>query len=89
MQQLTKRMFKAIDYTVFMQYTKFSPRMQRQMPSADGKDGNCDDFVAMAGAMTHHNLRTVIDRIFPFEELHLALEYMATGKHSGKICIKH
>jgi NADPH:quinone reductase-like Zn-dependent oxidoreductase len=51
--------------------------------------GNRDDFVAMADAMTHHNLRPVIDRVFPFEKLHPALEYMATGKHFGKICIKH
>ena len=51
--------------------------------------GNRDDFVAMAGAMAHHNLRPVVDRTFAFEELHPALEYMATGKHLGKICIKH
>jgi NADPH:quinone reductase-like Zn-dependent oxidoreductase len=51
--------------------------------------GNRDDFVAMTVAMTQHNLRPIIDRIFPFEELHPALEYMATGKHLGKICIKH
>jgi hypothetical protein len=31
----------------------------------------------------------VIDRIFAFEELRSALEYMAGGKHFGKICIKH
>jgi hypothetical protein len=34
-------------------------------------------------------LRPAIDRVFAFEELLLALEYLKSGKHFGKICIMH
>lgn len=51
--------------------------------------GNRDDFEAMAVAISRHKLRPVIDRVFDFEELRSALDYMATGQHFGKICIRH
>lgn len=51
--------------------------------------GNRDDFEAMAGAISRHKLRPVIDRVFGFDELRDALDYMATGQHFGKICIRH
>ena len=51
--------------------------------------GSGDDFARMAKAMGQHKLRPVISRVFAFEELRLALDYMASGKHFGKICIKH
>ncbi|HEX9371552.1 MAG TPA: NAD(P)-dependent alcohol dehydrogenase, partial [Roseiflexaceae bacterium] len=51
--------------------------------------GSADDFTAMARAITQHRLRPTIDRVFAFEELRPALDYLASGKHFGKICIKH
>jgi NADPH:quinone reductase-like Zn-dependent oxidoreductase len=51
--------------------------------------GSGDDFAQMAKAIAQHKLRPVISRVFAFEELGLALDYMSSGKHFGKICIKH
>jgi hypothetical protein len=43
----------------------------------------------MANAIAQHKPRPVISRVFAFEELRLALDYMASGKHFRKIHIKH
>jgi NADPH:quinone reductase-like Zn-dependent oxidoreductase len=51
--------------------------------------GNRDDFEAMARAISQSGLRPVVDRVFAFEELHQALDYLASGQHFGKICIRH
>lgn len=51
--------------------------------------GSGDDFAAMARAMALHTIRPVVDRVFAFEELRAALEYLSSGKHFGKICIRH
>ena len=51
--------------------------------------GNGEDFTNMAAAMEQHTLVPVIDRIFAFEELRSALDYLASGKHFGKVCIRH
>ena len=51
--------------------------------------GNRDDFEAMARAIGQHQLRPVVDRVFAFDELHQALDYLASGQHFGKICIRH
>ena len=51
--------------------------------------GSRDDFVAMSAAIGLHRMRPVVDRVFPFEELHAALDHLASGTHFGKICIAH
>jgi NADPH:quinone reductase-like Zn-dependent oxidoreductase len=51
--------------------------------------GSGDDFVHMAKAIARHKMRPAIGRVFAFEELRLALDYMSSSKHFGKICIKH
>ena len=51
--------------------------------------GNRDDFDQMAKAMTLHKMHPAIDRVFDFEELPTALNYLASGKHFGKILIEH
>lgn len=51
--------------------------------------GNRDDFVKMTLAIAQHNLHPKIDRVFAFEDLRVALDYLSSGKHFGKICIKH
>ena len=51
--------------------------------------GSRDDFEAMIRAIGHARLRPVVDRVFPFEELPQALDYLASGQHFGKVCIRH
>lgn len=51
--------------------------------------GSRDDLEAMVAAVSLHKLRPVLDRVFAFDELRAALEYMRSGKHFGKICIQH
>ncbi|CAB5125743.1 Alcohol dehydrogenase (EC [Olavius algarvensis associated proteobacterium Delta 3] len=50
--------------------------------------GHRDSFEAMTRALTQHQLKPVIDRVFAFEELKEAMEYLREGKHFGKICIR-
>ena len=50
--------------------------------------GSRDTFEAMNRAITLHELRPVIDRVFPFDEARQAFEHMKSGSHFGKICIK-
>ncbi len=49
--------------------------------------GHREGFEAMARAVHRHLLRPVVDRVFPFEELRAALDYLASGAHFGKICL--
>jgi NADPH:quinone reductase-like Zn-dependent oxidoreductase len=51
--------------------------------------GHRDSFEAMIRALAQHQLRPVVDRVFAFEELRAALDYMAAGSHFGKICLRH
>jgi NADPH:quinone reductase-like Zn-dependent oxidoreductase len=50
--------------------------------------GHRDSFEAMARAIGQHQVKPVIDRVFAFEELKEAMEYLRQGKHFGKICIR-
>ena len=50
--------------------------------------GHRDSFEAMTRAIDQHQLKPVIDRVFEFEELKEAMEYLRSGKHFGKICIR-
>jgi NADPH:quinone reductase-like Zn-dependent oxidoreductase len=50
--------------------------------------GSRDSFEAMNRAIEMGKLRPVIDRVFEFEEARQALEYLASGAHFGKVCIR-
>jgi len=50
--------------------------------------GSRDTFEAMNRAIALHQLHPVIDRVFTFDEARQAFEYMASGSHFGKICIR-
>jgi NADPH:quinone reductase-like Zn-dependent oxidoreductase len=50
--------------------------------------GSRDTFESMNRAVTLHEMRPVIDRVFAFDEARRAFEHMASGSHFGKICIK-
>jgi NADPH:quinone reductase-like Zn-dependent oxidoreductase len=51
--------------------------------------GSGDDFLNMSRAITQHKMRPAISGIFEFEKLHDALAFLKSGKHFGKVCIKH
>jgi NADPH:quinone reductase-like Zn-dependent oxidoreductase len=51
--------------------------------------GNRDSFEALLRAMTQHQIRPVIDRVFDFAELKEAFAYLKSGAQFGKICISH
>lgn len=51
--------------------------------------GNRDHFEAMNRAIAVNQLRPVINRVFEFEDAPKALEYFATGRHVGKVVIRH
>ena len=50
--------------------------------------GSREMFEDMNRAISLHRMRPIIDRVFQFEEAAAALDYLASGKHFGKICIR-
>ena len=50
--------------------------------------GNRERFEAMNRAITLHQLRPAVSRVFPWEEARPAFEHLASGEHFGKICIR-
>jgi NADPH:quinone reductase-like Zn-dependent oxidoreductase len=50
--------------------------------------GNRDGMEAMIRAITLHNLKPVVDRVYSFERFKEALDYLARASHFGKICIR-
>jgi NADPH:quinone reductase-like Zn-dependent oxidoreductase len=50
--------------------------------------GSREMFEAMNRAIALHQLRPVVDRVFPFAETPAALRYMESGAHFGKIVIR-
>ena len=50
--------------------------------------GSREMFEAMNRAITLHQMRPVVDRVFPMAEIRQALEYMESGAHFGKICLR-
>lgn len=51
--------------------------------------GSGDDFAAMAAGISAHKIHPAISQVFAFEELREALEYLRSGAHFGKVCIRH
>jgi NADPH:quinone reductase-like Zn-dependent oxidoreductase len=50
--------------------------------------GSREMFEAMNRAIALHQLRPVVDRVFPFAEAPEALRYLESGAHFGKVCIR-
>jgi NADPH:quinone reductase-like Zn-dependent oxidoreductase len=50
--------------------------------------GSREMFEAMNRAITTHQLRPIVDRVFPFTESVQAMRYMESGSHFGKIAIR-
>jgi len=49
--------------------------------------GSREMFEAMNRAITFHQIRPIIDTVFPFAETNEALNYMQSGAHFGKLVI--
>lgn len=49
--------------------------------------GTPEGFDAMLRAVERHRLKPVVDRVFRFEELRPALDYLSSGAHFGKIAL--
>jgi NADPH:quinone reductase-like Zn-dependent oxidoreductase len=49
--------------------------------------GHRDGFAAMCAALTAQRIEPVVDRVFPFAELHEALDHLAARRHFGKVCV--
>jgi NADPH:quinone reductase-like Zn-dependent oxidoreductase len=50
--------------------------------------GDRDAFEALAAAMSKHDIRPRVDRIFEWTRAGEALEYLASGEHFGKVCLE-
>jgi NADPH:quinone reductase-like Zn-dependent oxidoreductase len=50
--------------------------------------GSREMFEAMNRAIAVHQLRPVVDRVFPFREVPEALRYLESGAHFGKVVIR-
>jgi NADPH:quinone reductase-like Zn-dependent oxidoreductase len=50
--------------------------------------GSREMFEAMNRAISLHQLRPVIDRVFAFDEARDALRYLESGGHFGKVVIR-
>jgi len=64
------------------------PVFMRQVRLQGVLVGHRESLEAMNRAIEAHAMRPVIDRVFPFAEARQAFEYMKTGRHFGKICIR-
>jgi NADPH:quinone reductase-like Zn-dependent oxidoreductase len=51
--------------------------------------GSRDGFEAMCRAIARHHLHPVIDRVFGFDDTPAAFRHLASGRHFGKVCIRH
>ncbi|MGB4958638.1 MAG: zinc-binding dehydrogenase, partial [Saprospiraceae bacterium] len=51
--------------------------------------GSAQDFGAMVDFVATHQVYPVVDRIFPFEELHEGFARMESGLQFGKIVFRH
>ncbi len=50
--------------------------------------GNRDQFAAMLQAIDRHQLRPLVDRVFPFADIRAALGHLKSGRHFGKVCLE-
>lgn len=68
------------------------PEMQlglRGVSAHPTRVGNRDHFEAMNRAIAINQLHPVIDRVFEFDDAPAAFEHFATGRHVGKVVIRH
>jgi NADPH:quinone reductase-like Zn-dependent oxidoreductase len=49
--------------------------------------GSADDLRDMFRAIELHRMVPVVDQVFAFDQLHAAMNHLASGRHLGKVCI--
>jgi NADPH:quinone reductase-like Zn-dependent oxidoreductase len=49
--------------------------------------GSRDDFETLNGELRTHQIRPVIDRVFPFADARAAFDHLAAGGHVGKVVV--
>jgi len=64
------------------------PILMRQVRVQGVMVGDREGFEAMNRALAAHDLRPVVDRAFPFDEVPAAFRHMASGKHFGKVVVR-
>lgn len=64
------------------------PVFMRQVRLQGVLVGHRESFEAMSRAIALHQMRPVVDRLFPFDEAVEALRYLAGGRHLGKVCVE-
>lgn len=50
--------------------------------------GHKESFEAMVAALDAAQCHPIVDRVFPFEDAREAFDYLASGQHFGKICVR-
>ena len=51
-------------------------------------DANRDDLALLAGLLEAGELRTVVDRVYPLEEIGAAMDHLAGGHARGKVIVR-
>lgn len=64
------------------------PLLMQSVRVQGGTLGSRESFEEMNRAIAANGLRPVVDRVFPFGEARQALEYMESGAHFGKVCLR-
>ncbi len=65
-----------------------TPVLMNQMRVQGVFVGHREGFGSMTRAIAQHELRPLVDRVFPFAEAKAAFEHLASGAHQGKVCIQ-
>ena len=71
-----------------MQEMNPTPLMRRLINLQGIYVGSREMFEAMNRAIALHQLKPVIDRVFPFDQAREALRHMESAAHFGKIAIR-
>ncbi len=64
------------------------PILMKQLRVQGVMVGHREGFEAMNRAIALHEMRPVVDRVFPFEHSREAVAHLARGRHFGKIAIR-
>jgi NADPH:quinone reductase-like Zn-dependent oxidoreductase len=64
------------------------PIVTRQIQLQAITCGNTEQFFDMLAAIAQHELRPVVDKVFPLAELPAAYAHLKSGQHFGKVCVE-
>jgi NADPH:quinone reductase-like Zn-dependent oxidoreductase len=67
--------------------TSLLPVLMRNLRLHGVLVGHRDGFEAMNRAVERHGLHPVVDRVYGWNELQAAFEYLRSGQHFGKVCL--